>query len=141
MLELEKGMTPKRTSSVLAILSMAGALSAVTVAPASAHHSFAIYDHTKRVTLEGTVKDWVFANPHSSLELIVMENGQTLTYLVTGASVNTLIRMGGWGPNTFKPGDKVSVVMNPNRDGSTGGSFIRATLPDGKVISGGQQTN
>ena len=135
-------MIPKRTSSTLAILSMVGALGVMASAfPASAHHSFAIYDHTKRVTLEGTVKDWVFANPHSSLELVVMENNQPVTYLLTGASVNTLIRMGGWGPNTFKPGDKVSVVMNPNRDGSAGGSFIRATLPDGKVVSGGQQTN
>jgi hypothetical protein len=106
-----------------------------------AHHSFAIYDHAKRVTLEGTVKDWVFANPHSSLELVVMENGQPVTYLVTGASVNTLVRMGPWGPNTFKPGDKISVVMNPNRDGSPGGSFIRATLPDGKVLNAGQQAN
>ena len=99
MHKLEKGMTPARTSTLLSILCFAGALGATAIAsPALAHHSFAVYDHTKKVTLEGTVKDWVFANPHSSLTLVVMENGAPVEYLIEGASVNTLIRMGGWSP-------------------------------------------
>jgi hypothetical protein len=142
MHKLEKGMTPARTSTLLSILCFAGALGATAIAsPALAHHSFAVYDHTKKVTLEGTVKDWVFANPHSSLTLVVMENGAPVEYLIEGASVNTLIRMGGWSPATFKPGDKITVVMNPMRNSTTAGAFIRATLPDGKVINGGQQAN
>src|ERR1700757_1941511 len=108
MRNLEKGMTP-RTSTLLSTLSFAGALGLMAIAtPALAHHSFAVYDHTKKVTVEGTVKDWVFANPHSSLTLVVMENGAPVEYLIEGASVNTLIRMGGWSPATFKPGDKVT---------------------------------
>jgi hypothetical protein len=127
-----------RTKYSLARICITGALGSLTTAPpASAHHSFAMYDRTKTVTLEGTVKDWTFANPHSELVLVVMEDGKPTEYNVEGASVNTLIRI-GWGPKVFKPGDRVTVVMNPLHDGSKAGAFLRATLPDGRNLSAGQ---
>ncbi|MDB5458326.1 MAG: hypothetical protein JWO72_67 [Caulobacteraceae bacterium] len=120
------------------LLPLASALCVTAgAAPASAHHSYAMFDRTKAVTLEGTVKEWQFTNPHSWLQLIVLENGTPIEYGVEGASVNTLIRI-GWGPKTFKAGDKVTIVMNPLRDGTKGGAFVKATLPSGKTLSAGQ---
>jgi hypothetical protein len=112
-----------------------GALAAGS--PAAAHHSFAMYDRSRTVTLQGVVKDWQFANPHSELTIVVVENDKTAEYKVESASVNVLVRI-GWGPKTFKPGDKVSIVMNPLRDGTNAGAFLKATLADGRTLSAGQ---
>jgi hypothetical protein len=127
-----------RSLLLSAFLAGCGALAGI--APASAHHSFAMFDRTKNVQLDGTVKDWQFTNPHSWLQLLVVENGNPVEYGIEGSSVNTLLRI-GWGPKTFKPGDKVSVVINPLRDGRKGGAFVKATLPDGKILSSGQTPN
>jgi hypothetical protein len=141
MNELDKSMKPGRSALWLAALIAAGSVGALSAAsPAAAHHSFAMYDRTHTVTLEGTVKDWQFANPHSELVMMVMENQTPVQYAIEGASVNVLVRI-GWGPKTFKAGDKVTVVMNPLRDGSKAGAFLRATLPDGKTLSAGQTPN
>jgi hypothetical protein len=127
-----------RSLLLSAFLAGCGALAGI--APASAHHSFAMFDRTKNVQLDGTVKDWQFTNPHSWLQLLVVENGNPVEYGIEGSSVNTLLRI-GWGPKTFKPGDKVSVVINPLRDGRKGGAFVKATLPDGRILSSGQTPN
>jgi hypothetical protein len=110
------------------------------VAPAFAHHSFAMYDRSKVVTVAGTVKTWQFANPHSTLIVDTIENGAPVEYTVEGSSVNTLIRI-GWGAKTFEPGDKVTVVMNPQRANPQFGAFLRATLANGKTLSAGSQVN
>jgi hypothetical protein len=107
------------------------------IPPASAHHSFAMFDHTKEVKLDGTVKSWQFTNPHSWLQLLVIEDGNPVEYGIEGSSVNTLLRI-GWGPHTFTPGDKVTVIINPLKDGRKGGAFVKAILPDGRTLSSGQ---
>jgi hypothetical protein len=119
------------------LLGLAVALGAVA-GPALAHHSFAMYDNSKKATISGTVRDWVFANPHSVLVVEVIENGAATAYTVEGSSVSALVRR-GWSSKSFHPGDKVTVVMNPMRDGTKAGSFLRATLPNGKVLSAGSQ--
>jgi hypothetical protein len=107
---------------------------------ASAHHSFAMFDRSRTVTVQGSVKEWQFTNPHSWLQLMVVENGAPVEYSIEGSSVNTLLRI-GWGPHTFKAGDKITVVINPLRNGSKGGAFLKATLPDGRILSSGQTPN
>ncbi|MDB6042488.1 MAG: hypothetical protein JWM63_1039 [Gammaproteobacteria bacterium] len=127
-----------RSLLLLAGLSVCGVLAGIPAA--SAHHSFAMFDRTKEVKLDGTVKEWQFTNPHSWLQLFVIENGTPVEYGIEGSSVNTLLRI-GWGPKTFKPGDKVSVIINPLRDGTKAGAFVKATLPDGRILSSGQTPN
>jgi hypothetical protein len=109
-------------------------------APAQAHHSFAMFDQTRKVQLQGTVKDWQFTNPHSWLQLLVNEDGRQVEYSIEGASVNTLVRR-GWGVNTFKVGDKLTVIVHPIKTGQKGGAFLSATLPNGKTISSGITPN
>ena len=103
-------------------------------APALAHHSFAMFDRQKEVTLKGTVKEFQWTNPHSFIEIEVADaQGLTTPYSIEMNSPNNLTRQ-GWKSTALKPGDKVTLVMNPLRDGSKGGLFISVMLPDGKVL-------
>jgi hypothetical protein len=116
------------------------AVSAAGAGAALAHHSFAQFDQTRKVQLQGTVKEWQFTNPHSWLQLMVDEDGRQVEYSIEGASVNTLIRR-GWGVNTFKPGDKLKVIVYPIKTGQKGGAFLSATFSNGKTISSGITPN
>ncbi|MEO6081202.1 MAG: DUF6152 family protein [Steroidobacteraceae bacterium] len=90
---------------------------------ALAHHSFAIYDSAHPVTIEGTVKEFQWTNPHVWIHVMARnEKGGEEEWHVECTSVNFLTRR-GWSKHTFKPGDKVSVTLSPLRDGSKGGSF------------------
>ena len=106
----------------------------LAAAPASAHHSFAMFDPQHPVQVEGTVKSWEFTNPHSWLVLMVMRDGTPVEYNIEGASVNTLIRQ-GFGPHTFAPGDKITVVISPLKSGADGGAFVKAVKADGTTLS------
>ena len=115
-----------------AFLGLAAAL--LATAPALAHHSFAMFDRQKEITLKGTVKEFQWTNPHSFIEIEVADGQGVITpYSIEMNSPNNLTRQ-GWKSTALKPGDKVTVVMNPLRDGSKGGLFIRVVLPDGKVL-------
>ena len=109
--------------------------SAALIVPvqALAHHSYAMFDLKQNVELVGTVKEWQFTNPHSYLQLVVDENGAPVEYTIESGSPNTLVRM-GWSRQSFKPGDKITISINPLRDGSKGGRMVQATLPDGKIL-------
>jgi hypothetical protein len=111
------------------------ALLAVGVMPAFAHHSFAMFDMSKSVTLEGKIKQFDWTNPHTFVWVnVVNGKGETETWGIEGQSPNFLGRR-GWSKNTVKPGDKVSVVISPLKDGRTGGMFRSMTLPTGKMIT------
>jgi hypothetical protein len=113
-------------------LGLAAAL--LVAAPALAHHSFAMFDRQKEVTLKGTVKEFQWTNPHSFIEIETPdEKGGAVSYSIEMNSPNNLTRQ-GWKSTALKPGDKVTVVMNPLRDGSHGGLFVSVMLPDGKVL-------
>ncbi len=100
-------------------------------APAFAHHSFATYDRTKTVTLKGNVKTFQWTNPHVVVWLLVQPEGggapQEWSIETTSPSVLT---RNGWTRHSLKPGDRVSVVFNPMRDGSRGGGLNYVTLLD-----------
>jgi len=102
--------------------------------PASDHHSFAMFDPQHPIQLEGTVKSWEFTNPHSWLVLMVMRGDTPVEYNVEGSSVNTLIRQ-GFGPHTFAPGDKITVVISPLKSGADGGAFVKAIKADGTTLT------
>ena len=113
-----------------------GALAAALLAagPALAHHSFAMFDMTQEKTVSGTVTDFQWTNPHSWIWLEVpTSGGASEQWGVEGMSPNFLERR-GWSKNTLKVGDKVTVVVHPVKNGGHGGSFVRVTLPDGKVM-------
>jgi hypothetical protein len=94
----------------------------------SAHHSFSLFDQMKEQTIEGSVKEFQWTNPHCWVQLLVKDStGKEVEWSVEGGSLNVLKR-GGWNRNSLKPGDKVSIRIHPLRDGGPGGSLMRVYL-------------
>jgi len=104
---------------------------------AFAHHSHAMFDLEKQVTLVGTVKEFDWNNPHCWIQVLVPDlkdpNAPPVEWGVEMGAPIQLIRH-GWKPSSLKPGDKITVVVNPLRDGRPGGQIISAIGPDGKPI-------
>ena len=103
--------------------------------PASAHHSFAMFDAEKTVSVTGTVKEFEWVNPHSWLRVTI--DDQT-----TGRTAQWAFEMGspgqqaqrGWKPDSLKPGDKVTISFHPLKDGSRGGQLLTAAYPNGEQV-------
>lgn len=110
-------------------VALAGTVAAI--APASAHHSFAMFEPTKTLTLKGTIKTFQWTNPHVIILVVVQPEGggAAQEWALETTSPGVLTRA-GWTRNSLKPGDKVSVVFSPLRDGSHGGALNSATLLD-----------
>ena len=99
---------------------------------ALAHHSGAMFDRSKAVTLSGVVKDWQWTNPHTALILDVAgDQGRVVEWNLEGQSPQVL-RGRGWNRGVMKVGDKVVVRTNPLRDGGLGGSIVTVTTADGR---------
>jgi len=97
---------------------------------AAAHHSFAMFDQSKQVAVSGVVRDFQWTNPHAFIEI---EDTKQTRWSIELNSPNNLIRQ-GWTRTALKPGDKVTVLLNPLRNGTPGGLFNAVTLPTGKVL-------
>jgi hypothetical protein len=102
---------------------------------ASAHHSGAMFDRDKQVALTGTIVQFEWTNPHSWIEIEVPnDNGGTDKWSVECNSPNNLAKQ-GWKSTTLKPGDKVTILIHPLRNGDKGGSFMSVKLPDGSLLA------
>ncbi len=112
----------------------AAACIALSVSPAIAHHSFAAYDMAKTVAAEGTLKEFRWGAPHSSLVLIYMERGQAKQMSIISGSPLMFARQ-GLSPRDFKRGDKVKITYHPNSSGQPGGALASLSLPSGKSFS------
>jgi hypothetical protein len=116
----------KRASIGVVLAAVVGA-----VPPAAAHHSFAMYEPTKTMTLKGTVKSFQWTNPHVILWVLVQPEGggapQEWSLETTSPGVLT---RNGWTRQSLKTGDRVSVTFSPLRDGSRGGGLNSVTLLD-----------
>jgi hypothetical protein len=120
----------------LALL-LAGAVGLSAVA--EAHHSFAMFNFDKTVSIDGTVKDFQWTNPHVWIDVIVESAEGPKQYGVEGFAIPVL-KGAGWSFNTLKPGDKVTIVLNPLRSGALGGSLVSAALPDGRILGTSRRT-
>jgi hypothetical protein len=127
------------TSRAIALAAFGAATVAVAM-PAMAHHSFAMFDQQKIMTLDGTVHEFQWTNPHAFLEVDVPEAGKTTRWSLELNSPNNLKRQ-GWNRDAVKPGDKVTVRMNPLRDGQPGGLFLDLRFPSGKTLDSGLPKN
>ena len=102
--------------------------------PAIAHHSFAMFDASKTVTLEGTVNEFHWTNPHSWIFLNVADaEGRLVEWPIELGSPGGLTRQ-GWVPKTLVPGMNVKIMVRPLKDGKPGGQFLTVWLPDGKQL-------
>ncbi|HWG77708.1 MAG TPA: DUF6152 family protein [Steroidobacteraceae bacterium] len=100
------------------------------------HHSFAMFDMQKEQSLTGTIKQFQWTNPHTWVWIDVPAgNGAPAKeWGIEGMSPNFLGRR-GWTVHTLNPGDRVTIVIHPVKNGRMGGSFVRVTLADGTVMN------
>jgi hypothetical protein len=92
-----------------------------------------MFDHATRVTLTGTVTEFVYRNPHGFLYIDVKkDDGATVNYWVEMSNLTNMV-LRGIGRTTFKAGDRVTVNLHPLKDGRPGGSYVTITAADGKV--------
>jgi len=119
----------------LKVVGLTAIVVAAFTAPVLAHHSFAMFDAQQTVTLQGTVKEFEWTNPHSWLRFTVNDEktGKPAVWAVELSSPSRLITM-GLHADSLKPDDAVSVTFHPMRDGTRGGQFIEAVLPGGKKV-------
>lgn len=109
-------------------------LATLFASAAGAHHSFAMFDTTKKITVTGVVRDYQWTNPHVFVQLVVADaQGQAQEWSIEGASPNMLYRA-GWSKSTFSIGERLTIVINPLRDGGNGGYFVSCQLPDGTTL-------
>ena len=110
-------------------------LAIVAAIPASAHHSGAMFDDAKEVTLVGTIKEFQYTNPHSWIQILVpREGGGEVEWSIETAAPIVLLRA-GIRPNSLRPGDKVTVRTHPLKSGGPGGNLIDVKKEDGTVLS------
>lgn len=112
---------------------LCGALLAPLSLPVAAHHSGAMFDDTKSITLTGTVKSFQWTNPHCWIQVLVPAKNGPVEWSVEMGAPFEVFRT-GWRPVTLKAGDRITVVLHPLRDGKPGGLFVSATSADGKPL-------
>jgi hypothetical protein len=101
------------------------------------HHSFAMFDLDKEVTLQGVVKEFQWTNPHVWLQIVVTDEKGTATEWSLEAGAPGMLTRTGWKSSMLKANDKVTVVIHPLKSGAPSGSLMRVTLPDGRVMGPG----
>ena len=108
------------------------------VAPgAFAHHSRSMFDQSKQITLVGSVKEFQWTNPHCWIQVLVPDpNNLQAPPIEWGVEMGAPVELmrKGWKPHSLNPGDKVTIIVNPLRDGQHGGLVLAVTGPDGKII-------
>jgi len=102
-----------------------------------AHHSFAMFDTTNRVTLTGTVTLFQWTNPHAYIEIDVPDGANPPKHWTVELGSTSILQQGGWKFTDVKPNQMVTVVINPLRNGQPAGLLVRITLADGRVLANG----
>ena len=116
-------------------LGLGAALVLLGAGPAASHHSFAMFDRSRTLTVSGSVKDWQWVNPHTWLQLTVRDSaGAEVEWSIEGRSPNVLSRR-GWTKSLIGKGDKVTVVLYPLKSGEPGGAIVRLILADGRELN------
>ena len=108
-------------------LVIAAALVAAIAVPALAHHSGAMFDDKKEVTLTGVVKEFQYTNPHSWLLIDVKgQDGKVTTWGFEAEGPSTLLRA-GIRRSDFAPGTPITITGHPMKDGRPAAAWVKAT--------------
>ena len=124
-------------------LLLAGAFLMVAISALAHHGTGASYDQSKLVTLNGTVTEFVFSNPHAQLFFDVKDSsGKVVSWGAELQSPGNL-RRAGWSKTTFKPGDQITLSVNPSKAGTPIGVLDRAKpiVVNGKPLPAEPATN
>jgi uncharacterized protein DUF6152 len=109
----------------------------VAAPPLLAHHSFAMFDTAKRVTMSGSVTAFEWTNPHVYIEIDVPDEKGVVKHWSVELGSPSILMQAGWKFSDVKVSDKITVVLNPLRSGEPGGLLVTATVRDGRVLGNG----
>ena len=112
-------------------LALAVAATAASMTAAYAHHSFSMFDPAQQIVIEGKVVRWAFTSPHT---FMIMEDADGVTWAFEGSAPPALIGRNMVG-DTFTPGQEITMVMCPLRDGRNGGAAGIIITEDGTVYN------
>ena len=121
-------------SKVMAVFALA--LGGVTFSvPLLAHHGTAAFENEKKITLKGTVAEWLWSNPHCLLQVDVKGDDSKVVRWVGETQNPVSMTNVGWSKAAIKAGDDVTVVMLPVKNGMPLGRLVSVALPNGKTLS------
>jgi hypothetical protein len=103
--------------------------------PSIAHHGNASFDSGKKVSLKATVTKWFWANPHCFLEFDVKDDAGNVVHWVAETSNPPDMINRGWSRQSFKPGDQVTVTLEPVKNGQPVGRVLEVLLANGQTLS------
>ena len=107
---------------------------AATSQPVRAHHSFAVFDHNRTLTIKGSVTKFQWTNPHGFLEVDMPgADGSPKHFTIELTSINMMSRM-GWRSNMIKAGDQIKATVAPLLSGQPAGLGLEIVLPDGRKL-------
>ena len=89
--------------------------------PVSAHHGTSGYDMEKVITLNGTVTNFNWSNPHCLVRIDVKDSKGDVKDWVVELAAPTLMTRNGWTKDSLKPGDEVVAETHPAKNGATTG--------------------
>jgi hypothetical protein len=119
----------------IVLTAIATAALAASAGSAFAHHSGAMFDAAKEVSLQGTVKEFQYTNPHSWLVVNVPDaSGKVVEWSFEAEGPSTLLRA-GIKKSSLMPGDKVTVKGHPLKDGRPGAGLMTVVKADGTVLN------
>ena len=123
---------------VIPLLGLSLALALTSGGVAFAHHSGAMFDRTKTITLKGTIKTFNWTNPHTWTYIVAAnEQGGTDEWAIEGGSPNILARVDArWTKNSLKPGDVITMTIHPVKDGRKVGVMNLITYASGEQLKG-----
>ena len=121
-----------RTKTVVPLSVYLIALSPMTAV--LAHHSAVAFDMKKTVEIAGEVTEWTWANPHCLLKLDVRTDAGEVVHWVTETQAPANMVDAGWRKNDLKPGDRVTVTLQPAKNGNPVGRIVRLEFENGKVL-------
>jgi hypothetical protein len=115
------------------VFAMAAAVLIVSV-PLFAHHGNAAFDTGKKVTMKGTVTEWFWANPHCFLKFDVKDDTGNVAHWVAETNNAPDMIERGWSNKSFKPGDEITVTVEPVKNGKPVGRVLQVVLPNGETL-------
>jgi hypothetical protein len=120
------------------LMALSVAVGALVVSgPLFAHHGNSAFDGNHRLALKGTVTEWYWANPHCVLQFDVTDDKGQVVHWAAETSNPSDMANRSWGKMTLKPGDQVTVTLEPAKNGKPVGRVLAVVLPSGQKLSGG----
>jgi hypothetical protein len=119
----------------LATLSLAFLALALFSPPLFAHHGVAEYDMARRITIKGVITCFDWSNPHTQVHIDVSDPKGNVVHWDLENQPPSILTHAGWTRNSLKPGDHVSILISPAKNGSSVGLLSKVTFPNGEELT------